>query len=108
MTILIDECLPRYLQKMLGDGHIVKTVQEMGWEGVENGRLLRLAESQFEIFLTGDKNLRFQQNLKERKLAIVVFPSNKLSVVKKLQQQLTEALTEVDHGEYIELKASKK
>ena len=81
MRILIDESLPRYLKLVLAS-HDVKTVQEIGWGGIKNGPLLSLAEADFDVFLTGDKNLRYQQNLKARKLAIVVFPSNKLSVVR--------------------------
>jgi hypothetical protein len=46
-------------------------VQEMGWAGVKNGKLLKLAEPQFAVFITTDKNLRCQQNLSGRKLAII-------------------------------------
>ena len=58
-----------------------KTVQQMGWTGVKNGELLRRAENQFDLLLTADKRLRYQQNLKGRRLAILVLPSNRLRVL---------------------------
>ena len=100
MRILIDESLPRYLKRMLPE-HEAQTVPERGWAGVQNGELLQLAEDEFEIFLTADKNLRYQQNLKDRRLAIVEFPSNKLSVVKSLQAELDELLTQSTTGSYL-------
>jgi len=102
MKILIDENLPRYLKKVLA-GHDVKTAQEMGWSGVKNGDLLKLAEPDFNIFLTADKNIRYQQNLTGRLLAIIVFPSNKLSVVKRLEAQLKVKILQIASGDYIEL-----
>lgn len=102
MKILIDESLPRYLKRILID-YDAKTVQEMGWAGVENGDLLKLAESDFEVFLTADKNIRYQQNLKGRKLAIIEFPSNKLSVVKRLESGLKMTLEQVTTGDYVAL-----
>jgi predicted nuclease of predicted toxin-antitoxin system len=59
MKILLDECLPRKLKRMFARHHAV-TVQEMGWTGTKNGALLRLAESEFDIFITVDQNLRHQ------------------------------------------------
>jgi predicted nuclease of predicted toxin-antitoxin system len=102
MKILIDESLPRYLKRVLTD-HDAKTVQEMGWAGISNGELLKLAEDDFEIFLTADKNIRYQQNLKDRKLAIVEFPSNRLSIVKRLESDLKTALEQITTGAYVTL-----
>jgi len=65
--------------------------------------LLTLAGTNFEIFLTADKNLRYQQNLTRQKLVIIVFPSNKLSVVKNLKAKLKAELARVASGQYIEL-----
>ena len=61
MRILLDECVPRKLTREL-PGHECRTVTEMGWAGIKNGRLLRLAENQFDVFLTADQNLQYQQN----------------------------------------------
>lgn len=100
MKILIDESLPRYLKRMLAE-HDAQTVQDMGWAGIKNGKLLNLAELEFEVFLTADKNIRYQQNLKGRKLAIVEFPSNKLSVVKRLEAELKTTLQQINIGDYV-------
>lgn len=102
MKILIDESLPRYLKRVLTD-HDVRTVQEMGWAGIENGALLELADNDFEVFLTADKNIRYQQNLKGRKLAIIEFPSNKLSVVKRLESDIKTTLEQITTGDYVAL-----
>ena len=104
MRILIDESLPRYTKRMLSS-HIASTVQDMGWTGAKNGKLLSLAEGQFDVFLTADKNLRYQQNLAEKRLAVIVFPSNRLSVVKTLQGRLDSTLSSVRPGQVIELDA---
>ena len=59
MRVLLDECVPRALRKDL-PGHDVKTVGQAGWPGVENGALLRLAEVEFDVLLTVDRNLEYQ------------------------------------------------
>lgn len=102
MKILIDESLPRYLKKMMAD-HEAVTVQEAGWAGLKNGELLSRAESSYRVFLTADKNLRYQQNIEGRQLGLIVFPTNKLSVIKKLSDQLKTALAEVRDGQCVEL-----
>ncbi len=71
MNILIDECVPKPIITYLGE-HYAKTAQDMGWASVKNGELLRLAESSFDIFITSDKNIRYQQNVKDRKISILV------------------------------------
>jgi predicted nuclease of predicted toxin-antitoxin system len=61
MRVLLDECVPRALRREL-PGHNVKTVAEAGWAGVKNGELLQLAANEFDVFLTIDRNLEYQQN----------------------------------------------
>jgi predicted nuclease of predicted toxin-antitoxin system len=102
MKILIDESLPRHLKRMLS-AHEADTVQELGWQGTKNGALLARAEGLYEVFLTADKNLRYQQNLQGRTLTIIEFPSNKLSVVKALEDTLLDALEQITQGDYITL-----
>ena len=63
MRVLLDECLPRKLKREV-QADTVSTVPEMGWASTKNGALLHLAEQDFNIFLTNDKNLESQQNLK--------------------------------------------
>lgn len=71
MRLLLDECLPRQLKREFVN-HQVKTVPEAGLAGVKNGALLRRAAESFDVFITVDANLRYQQNLKTLGLAIVV------------------------------------
>ncbi|HXI71070.1 MAG TPA: hypothetical protein VNN22_12010 [Verrucomicrobiae bacterium] len=75
MKVLLDACVPRPLRKFLPD-HIVQTAQEMGWGQLKNGALLQAAEPEFAAFLTSDNNLKYQQNIAGRKLAIRVLPTN--------------------------------
>lgn len=62
MRVLLDECLPRKLKQELG-GHEVRTAQEEGWAGLKNGALLQAAAGRFDVLLTVDRNIAFQQNL---------------------------------------------
>lgn len=72
MRILIDECLNWRLCRAL-TGHYAVSVQKMGWAGVKNGKLLTLAvQNRFDVFLTADRNLSFQQNVIEFAIAIIV------------------------------------
>ena len=71
MRILIDECLDWRLGRAL-TGHDCLSVQKMGWSGVKNGRLLALAQEEFDVFLTADRNLSFQQNTTRFQIAVVV------------------------------------
>jgi predicted nuclease of predicted toxin-antitoxin system len=77
MRILLDECVPRRLTHELGD-HEVRTVTEMGWAGMKNGALLQLAAESFDVLLTTDRNLAFQQNTATLPLGVIVLraPSN--------------------------------
>jgi len=94
VKILIDECIDRRLARELS-GHIVKTVPQMGWAGIKDGELLRLAEIEFDVFITVDRNLPFQQNLAVLDLAVLVLqaPSNLLA---DLQVLLPKILAIVD------------
>jgi predicted nuclease of predicted toxin-antitoxin system len=71
VRILLDECLPKRLKRDL-PGHDVLTVPEMGWTSKQNGDLLALADVQFDIFLTVDRNLSFQQDVGRFKIAVIV------------------------------------
>ena len=72
MKLLLDENLPRQLKKDFED-HEVYTVTEMGWNGKENGELLGLIiENQFDVMLTGDKNLQHQQNFERYSIPVLV------------------------------------
>lgn len=64
MKILLDECLPKKLANLL-TGYEGKTVTQCGWSGLKNGELLKVAQEQFDVFLTVDKNLPNQQSLEK-------------------------------------------
>jgi predicted nuclease of predicted toxin-antitoxin system len=70
MKILLDECLPRSLAKDF-PLHDVHTVPQMGWSGTSNGKLLELAADQFDAFVTMDSGLRYQQNISQKRIAVV-------------------------------------
>jgi hypothetical protein len=74
--VLLDECFPRALRRDL-PGHDVRTIAEMGWAGVKNGELLRLAAKDFDLLLTVDRNLEYQQNFAGVSLAVVVADAKK-------------------------------
>ena len=71
MHLLLDESVPSRFRRALPN-HDVKTVVEMGWGGVKNGNLLALAASNFDAFVTVDKNLAYQQNLSTLPIAVIV------------------------------------
>lgn len=71
MRILLDEDLPRRFAALLV-GHEVSTVQRRGWAGIKNGKLLGLAGAEFDVFVTMDGNLEFQQNLASLPIAVLV------------------------------------
>jgi hypothetical protein len=71
MRILLDESLPRRLRHSF-PGHEVVTVAEAGWSGIRNGELLLLAASRFDLFVTADQNIQFQQNLSTLPLTVAV------------------------------------
>jgi hypothetical protein len=98
--------LPRKLKRELY-GHEVFTVPEMGWAGVKNGALLKLAEAQFDIFLTIDSNLEFQQNIVKFNIAIIalVAKSNDIGTLRPLIPEVIKIIPEVEKGKvlYVEM-----
>ena len=75
MRVLLDESLPRRLRSLFEE-HEVRTVPEQGWSGKTNGELLDLAESEFDVFVTADQNLQYQQNLQNRVVPIIVLAAD--------------------------------
>ena len=104
MRVLIDECAPRALKRVLGaGGHNCETVQERGWSGKKNGELLNLAENQFDVLVTLDTNLRYQQNLAGRRIAIVVLVahSSRMDDLIPLFPGCLDAVTRIKPGQII-------
>jgi hypothetical protein len=101
VKILFDEDAPRPLRRHL-TGHNIITVQEMNWSGIKNGNLLTLAEGQdFEVLLTFDQNLPYQQNLAARKIGVlvIVVPNKKMDTVLPLVPQILAMLPTVQPGQ---------
>jgi hypothetical protein len=102
MKVLLDECTPHVLRRLL-TGFEITTVQDLGWTGITNGSLLRLAEGLFDVLITSDQNLKYQQNLTDRKLAIVQLPTNQVPIVRKLAPDIGSVLSTIKPGEFVEL-----
>lgn len=101
MRILLDEQLPRQFAQQLF-GHVVRTVQQQGWAGSQNGELLRRAAREgFEIFLTADQNLEFQQNLLRSPLRVIVLeaPSNALEDLLPLVPSILRSIPDTVPGQ---------
>ena len=93
MRLLLDESLPKPLADLLV-GHRVRTVAQMGWTKLGNGALLRQAAADFDVLLTADQNIEFQQNLKTLPVAVVVLvaASNRLESLEPLVADLLRVL----------------
>jgi hypothetical protein len=106
MKILLDECIDRQFAREFV-GYEIKTVPQMGWAGVKNGQLLTLAEAEFDVFITVDRNLSFQQNLPQFDIAVVVLQasSNRLADLKPLVSRVIAILPKVVIGQVISVSA---
>ena len=103
MLILFDHGVPAPLQSFLTN-HTVKKTRELGWDTLGNGELLDAAEkAAFEIFLTTDKNIRYQQNLANRVISIVVLGNSRWPIVKRYVDRVVAAVSEAKPGSYIEI-----
>jgi len=101
MRILIDECVPRRFAREVV-GYDVSTMQQIGWLGKKNGELLRLlAEHSFDVFITVDQNLKYQQNLKDSKISIIVLSSrtNRYEDLRHLAASVQKRLASLSVGD---------
>ena len=100
MKILLDESLPKPLVKEFS-GYDVSTVVNEGWSGKKNGELLRLAQKEFDVFLTADQNLQYQQNIQGYKIAVIVLvvKANRLEYLKPLMPQVLRTILDIKTGE---------
>lgn len=90
MLILFDQGTPVAIRRAFPE-HTVRTAREQGWSTLLNGDLLRVAEEAgFEVLLTTDANLRYQQNMKGRRLAIVALSKNRWSIVRPMLDRLSQ------------------
>jgi predicted nuclease of predicted toxin-antitoxin system len=104
LKILLDECVDRRFRRALPE-HEVLTVQEMGWSGMKNGELLHSAQAAFQVFITVDRNLYFQQNLRASSLAVFILcaKSNRLVDLMALAEPLMEAIESSQLGKVTEI-----
>ena len=102
MKLLLDECTPKRLRLDFA-GHEVQTVEQAGLKGLKNGALIRQASVRFEVLITVDRNLPFQQNLLAHRLAIVVLSarSNRYSELKMLAPKVLHALRTINAGDVV-------
>ena len=104
VRVLLDENLPRDLVTEL-TAHDVTTVQAAGWSGIDNGKLLRRAHGRFDVLLTMDRGLRYQQSLKTSQLSILIIRarSNRMIHLKPLVDGILMALEDLRPGELREI-----
>jgi len=104
--VLLDECLPRKLKRLFANC-LVSTVSEMGWAGKKNGELMKIARGQFDVFVTADQNLRYQQNLAYADVGVVVLvaANNRIETLAPLMPQADQALKSIAVGQVIEIEA---
>ena len=105
MKLLLDECTPKRL-KLDFSGHAVHTVEEAGFKGLKNGELLRMASSKFDVLITVDKNLPFQQHLPTLAIAIVILVarSNRYSELRMLVPKVEETLRNIKRGDVVSVR----
>jgi len=102
MNVLLDACVPRPLRRFLPD-HTIRVAQEMGWGQLKNGALLKEAESQFDAFITSDQNLKYQQKVTGRKLAILVLPTNDWPTIRVKAEEIAGHVAKLKPGDFVEL-----
>jgi hypothetical protein len=102
--VLLDECIPRPLAEHL-HGHFVRTVPQMGWASIANGELIKLAETDFDVFVTVDKGIIYQQNLRSTVLGFILLraQSNRLEDLLPLVTEMLIALAAIKAGDIVQL-----
>jgi hypothetical protein len=99
VTIIFDENVPLPLRQFLA-GHEVTTVQLEGWTGVQNGELISRIDGRFDVLILADKNLRYQQQLAGRKIALVELPTNRRPAIRLMAERIAHAVENAAPGSY--------
>jgi hypothetical protein len=102
MKILFDHGTPAPLRRVL-IGHAVSTAYEMGWTELDNGALLKATETDFDALITTDQNLRYQQNLTGRRLAILVLPTTSWPKIQAHEADVAAAVNALRPGDFVDL-----
>jgi len=104
MKIILDESVPQKLRLLIEGGHTVVTTWFQGWSGLKNGALLTAAEEAgFDLFITADQDLTYQQNLPGRKMAVPVLSTNNGDFVKAGVAEIMAAISALTPGSYTEV-----
>lgn len=99
MKIILDESVPQKLRRLIHDGHTVVTTWFQGWSGLKNGALLTAAEDAgFDLFITADQELSYQQNLSGRRIAVLVLSTNNWSVIREQFEEIIKAIDAIAPG----------
>lgn len=103
MRVLLDENLPRKLKGCFSPGVEVVTVPERGWSGMKNGALLSVAEKEFDLFISMDAGIPYQQNLQGRSIGVILLSavSNQFQDLLQLMPQVNAAITHIKRGEIV-------
>jgi predicted nuclease of predicted toxin-antitoxin system len=99
MKILFDECVPWPMRHLL-TGHFCASVPSQGWSGIRNGDLLQRAEAEFDLFMTSDQNIRYQQNLASRSISILELSTNDLRRIQSAGVLVEEAIRNIQPAEF--------
>ena len=102
MRILLDECVPWPMHRLLAN-HSCVSVQAQGWAGIKNGELLRLAETDFDLFITSDQNIRYQQNLAGRKIAVLELSTNDIERIEAAASLIQDAVEKIEPEQFQQL-----
>jgi hypothetical protein len=102
-TVILDENLPHSLRRHLEEFAVV-TVQYQGWSGIQNGDLIALIDGRFDVFVTADQNLRYQQNLSNRRIAIVELPFIRRAEIARFADMIRSAIRAAQPGGYFQVR----
>jgi len=102
MKILLDECVPWPMHRLLRS-HACTSVQAQGWSGIRNSDLLQRAEAEFDLFFTSDQNIRYQQNLAGRRIAILELSTNDLRRIQAANELIEDAVGRIQPSEFRQL-----
>jgi len=102
MRIMLDESVPKKLGFELA-GHFVNTVQQVGWAGLKNGELLRKAKDEFDVLVTADQNIQYQQDLAALPIPVVIIVAvnNRIETIRPLIPSLLATLSRIEPGQLV-------
>ena len=110
IKILLDECLPKKLKyriEELDADFFVKTVPEVGWASISNGKLMDKADGEFDVFITSDRNLSFQQSIESSKIQVILLKAhtNIYEDLLPLVDKMTSVIKAHQPGQFVEIEA---